>query len=87
MKKISKAQQKVIDALKKGGCYIRQSPYYDFQQVVSETEISEPADKSGFVYKHYHILYFKKSTLDLLIKNDLIRCTGTMIYKLTSNPI
>ena len=71
--KLSATQQKVIDILKANDCYIQESRYHDFQQIVSNIEIVEPADKSGFVYKHYHLHYFKKPTLGVLLRLNAIK--------------
>lgn len=66
MKKLSKAQQAVIQCLKDNeGSYIRESPFYNFQEVLSKDEhIGE------FGTPTYHLMYFTEPTLYVL-KNYL----------------
>lgn len=80
MKKLSPAQQKVIDCMKANpGCYIYHSPYYDFQKVVSPIEITNPDG-----YKHHHLLYFKITTFMVLFRLGLIEKIEDRKYKLTN---
>lgn len=62
MKKLSKAQQAVIDCLKENeGSYIKTSPYYRFQEVVSKNEII-----GEFGTLTHHLMYFTEPTLYVL---------------------
>lgn len=67
MRKLSQAQQKVIDLLKEKDCYIQYSDYYHFQEVVSRERVI-----SEWGVPTYLLHYFNLPTLLVLIRLGVI---------------
>lgn len=68
MKKLSAAQQKVVDILKENpSYYIRTSPYYNYQEIESPEFIKGKYDNLT-----HHVEYFTKPTLKVLVDSNII---------------
>lgn len=73
MKKLSKAQQKVIDALKSGDCFILHYPQYEHIQKVLSYKPFKPYPGSDF--ETNTIFHFYLSTFKVLKQRGLIKET------------